>query len=67
VDEVTDSRLKAYATLSRTINLGRFSSIKIELSEEFYPGDRTHLQVVVELDKRIQEIVKVLRVVQADD
>lgn len=59
--------LKAYATLSRTINLGRFSSIKIELSEEFHPGDRTHLQVVMELDKRIQEVVKVLRVVQAED
>ena len=64
---MTLDRLKAYATLSRAINLGRFSSIKIELSEEFYPGDRTHLQVVMELDKRIQEVVKVLRIVQADD
>jgi hypothetical protein len=59
--------LKAYATLSRTINLGKFSSIKIELSEEFFVAERTHLQVVVALDKRIQEVVKVLRLVQAHD
>jgi len=59
--------LKGYATLSRTINLGRFSSIRIELSQEFYAGQSTHLETVVELDRRIQEIVKVLRVVQADD
>jgi hypothetical protein len=45
----------------------RFSSIKIELSEEFYVGEKTHLQIVMDLDKRIQEVVKVLRVVQAND
>ena len=59
--------LKGYATLSRTINLGRFSSIRIELSQEFYVGQSTHLETVVELDKRIQEVVKILRIVQADD
>lgn len=64
---MTNKPLKAYATLSRTINLGRFSSVKVELSEEFYVGKTTHLKVIAELDKRIQEVVKVLRIVQAND
>ncbi len=64
---MTQQPLKAYATLSRTINLGRFSSVKIEMSEEFYVGKTTHLEMVMTLDKRIQEAVKHMRIVQRDD
>ena len=47
--------LKGFGSVSRTVNLGRFNSIRIELSKEFALGRETHEEVLDELDHRIKD------------
>jgi hypothetical protein len=54
----SDKRLKGFGSISRTVNLGRFNSIRIELSKEFFLEDGTHEAVLDELDMKIRAWVK---------
>lgn len=64
---MTGNNFKGWATVGRTINLGRFNSIRIELSEEFDVGTKTHQEITLALDKRIEQLVKTLGIVQRFD
>jgi hypothetical protein len=46
-------RLKGSVSFGRTISTGNFSSVRIDFMQEFYLEEKTHGEVLPELQKRV--------------
>ena len=60
-------RLKGWALASRTVNLGRFNSVKLELGSEFWLDECTHEKMLAILNARIADAVKAMGLVERHD
>jgi len=52
---LTEELLKGRVSLGRTIPLGSFNSLKVEVQEEYYLGQRTFEEVFDELAERMKK------------
>jgi hypothetical protein len=59
--------LKGWVLVSRTINLGRYNSVRLELGKEFEVGKETHESVLAELDLKIQRTIEKSKIVPRYD
>jgi hypothetical protein len=57
-------RLKGHVSISRTLNLGNFNSIKVELSEEYDQAETTFEEVFDDLMKRLDSELTKKRIVK---
>ncbi len=58
-------KLKGWISVGRTVNLGRFNSIKLELASDFHLDESTHEEVLRillgKLDKALRDMGVVAR------
>ncbi len=59
--------LTGFCTLSRTVNLGGFNSIKIEVSEEFLLSDSDHALILDRLNEAIKAWIETRKIVAKFD
>ena len=57
-------KLRGWVLLSRTLNLGMFNSVKVELATEFFLGESTHEEMLEALNQKITKAVKSLGLVE---
>ncbi len=65
--ELNAPELKGFVLVGRTINLGRFNSIKLELASEFYLREDTHEEVISRLNGKLRSTIKALGAVEHYD
>ena len=62
------SKLKAWVLVGRTVNLGRFNSVKLEVASEFLVDEETtHEHMIALLNEKIAKAVRSMGLVERYD
>lgn len=59
-ENVGEEKLKGSVTFGRTVRMAQYESVRIDLSEEFYIGEKTHAEVLTVLKAQVDEAAKAI-------
>jgi len=66
-DDNSTPELKGFVLIGRTVNLGRFNSLRLEVASEFRLSEQSHEEMISLLNSKLKSSIKSLGAVEHYD